>query len=476
MNIGASVMTSLRWLFGARLLGQIISWTISIVIIRLLEPQDYGLMALVMLVVGFLTLFNELGLSASLVQRESSDRQTAEQVLGVLIVLNLVLYGLLLAVAPLFSAFFNEPRMLALIGVAGLQLPVAALAAVPESLLVRRMAFRRKSAVEFIAMLFSSLTTLGFAVAGMGVWSLVYGSLALAVVRTIGMSVAAGFIAWPRFSLTGLRTILTFGGWVTADRLLYYTYSSSDVLIVGKLLGKDALGVYSVAEQLASLPNQKISGILNEVGFAAFSRIQNDAIQVRAHFCKAVRLVSAVSLPVAWGLSSVAPELVQVVLGTKWSDVAPLLALISLVTPLWMIAGVSTPALLGLGRPEVGVKSLVASLAIMPVAFLIGAGWGVLGVAVAGLVAYPIVFAIRMRLTLPILGVSARDYLGLFRGFVLASAGMYMAVTATRGMLGALPDAAVLAVLFVVGVTVYTAIMRFTQPDTFRELLAVLRI
>ena len=112
----------------------------------------------------------------------------------------------------------------------------------------------------------------------------------------------------PRFALCRASAApARFGGFITIDRLLWYVYSQADALIIGKLLGKEILGLYSVGMHLASLPMQKLAGMLNEIGFSAFTRLQEDRAGLREHFIKAVRLLSLLSFPVFFGISSVAP-------------------------------------------------------------------------------------------------------------------------------------------------------------------------
>ena len=164
------------------------------------------------------------------------------------------------------------------------------------------MLFRRKSIVEFVSAMIASFLTLLLALLGHGVWSLVYGSLCLAAVNMIGMWIALGRIYTPTFHFRRVLPDLQFGGYVSLDRILWYLSSQADVFFIGKFLGKEVLGVYAVAMQLATLPMQKVSQILNEVGFAAFSRIQSDRQEVSEKLLLAVQMVSFLSFPIFFGI------------------------------------------------------------------------------------------------------------------------------------------------------------------------------
>ena len=158
-----------------------------------------------------------------------------------------------------------------------LQFLLMIFAVIPSAQLSRQLQFRTLSVTELSAAVAGSLTTLTLALAGAGVWALVVGGLLTTLWTSIALNVAAPFLKWPRLSLTGTRSLVFFGGKVTLSRLLWLTYSQADVVIVGRLLGKDELGVYSVALHLASLPAQRLNAIVNQVSFPAFARIQGDA-------------------------------------------------------------------------------------------------------------------------------------------------------------------------------------------------------
>ena len=152
----------------------------------------------------------------------------------------------------------------------------------------------------------------------------------------------------------------------------------ADSFIAGKWLGKDLLGAYSVAMHLASLPNQRISALIGQVAFPAFSRIQHDTRKVASHVLLGLRVLSMFSFPIFWGLSSVASEFVHVLLGPKWlASIIPL-EIISLVMPLRTINTFVPNAIQGLGKFDVALKNVVLSFAIFVAAFMVGVQWGLM--------------------------------------------------------------------------------------------------
>src|SRR5262249_49544792 len=148
-----------------------------ILVIRILTPEDYGLMALVMAIIGFLSLFEEIGLGSAIIQRDRLDQRLLDQIFGLLLVLNVALYALIWVIAPIGARFFAAPKLTGIMRILGALLTISAIGTLPDAVLTRRMDFRAKSVALFSSMVSGSLLTFALAVRGMGVWSLVAGNL-----------------------------------------------------------------------------------------------------------------------------------------------------------------------------------------------------------------------------------------------------------------------------------------------------------
>ncbi|WEN15366.1 lipopolysaccharide biosynthesis protein [Rhodanobacter sp. AS-Z3] len=465
----------MKWLAGVRFAGQFIAWAITLVVIRILKPSDYGLMAIAEVLIGFAALFQELGLYSAMVQKRDLTERQVEQAFGFLIIANTGIYVLLFAMAPLLAAFFDDPRLTNIVRVLGIQFPLASIGVVQDAMLSRSMRFKQKSLATLAITLVNGITTLGFALAGAGVWALVYGSLAGSLIRPVALSLAARHWCRPRFSRAGMAEMLNFGGFITASGFIWYVYSQSDVFIIGKVLGKEILGFYSIAMQLASLPLQKIGETLNQVGLAAYSSIQHDMAAIRFHYLKVLRLLNFFGFPIFWGLSSIAPELVSVVLGARWERAVIPLQLLSLVMPL-RLAGHSGSPLSAIGKPQVGTLNHLIALILMPPAFLIGAYLdGLVGVSMAWVVMFPIVTLIRLRFSLRPLSLNNRDYFKTMAAPAAASAVMYiMVILARHTIVDHLASPAIgLAFLVATGAVVYCAYMWLFHRKDCREIIAL---
>jgi O-antigen/teichoic acid export membrane protein len=476
VDIRAKVLTALRWTVTARFFGQVLSWAITIVVIRMLSPEDYGLMAMAMVLISFSILINTAGLDAVLVQQRDLQEQGRRQIFGVIIVVNAALFALMVIGASWIADFYREPRLTAVIQVLAFHFVILIFETLPQSQLERDINFKQRSVVELITMFAGSVVTLIFAYADMGVWALVWGALAGTASRVIGFNLIERSLVWPSFSVKGMMSQLAFGGSVTLDRGLRFIFAESDKFIGGRVLGKELLGYYAVASHLASLPIQKLQALINSVAFPAFSRVQSDPLQVGRYLLKASRVLSILAFPVFFGISSIAPELTSLLLGEKWQVAALPLQILSVIMPVRMLMNLFQPLLWGIGRPDVSATNFLLAAIVMPIAFTIGVQWGAVGLALAWSCAFPIVFFVSVWRAVAQVNLRLSDFLMTMARPVFASALMYAAVIAAKTY--AVRDSGELLYvtqLVLVGALAYVALLVAMNRQGLLEALRLLR-
>ncbi|MFT4582916.1 MAG: teichuronic acid exporter [Gammaproteobacteria bacterium] len=458
-----------------RFSAQIANWGITLVIIRILTPQDYGLFALAGFFIGLLTYLNEFGLGSALVRQQTLDESLVRSVAGFTVCVNAAVFLVLLFGAPFIAGYFDEPRIEMIVRVQSLQFLLMAFAMVPSSLLSRDMRFRAKGAVDFAAMIASAITTFTLALLGYGVWALVFGSLAASFAQAVGVNLAIGRLIVPSFSFRGIGQVIGFGATVTATRVLWYLYTSLDTLIIGKVLGTYLVGIYDVARQLAAMPMIKVSGILNDVGYSAFSKVQDDPVLLAEHYLKAIRLIALFAFPVFLGMSVTSREIVAVVLGDNWLAVAMPLQCVALLIPFRMMNNISAPALMAINRPEISLIGTAIGLALMPLATWIGTHWGLDGVIVCWSIAYIILWLIIQRISLPVLRIQYSELWAVIRDPLFASSVMFLAVELIRMSLLDTNSVIVLPTLVMSGAIIYGAVMYSINKALLYEAIDVIR-
>lgn len=472
----SSIVSSLRWISIAKLSGQVLNWGMTFVVLRLLVPDDYGLMAMATVFVSFMYMFADLGLGVAVIQARDCPKERLAEVFGAMLLLNVSLCLLLMLAAPLISQFFNEPRLTAVLRVLSLQFVLGALASIPRAMLQREMHFKVFSMIEVSGALVSGLTTIVMAWLGYGVWALVGGTLASTIWSGVWVNLAAPLRIWPRFTFAESRQLLAIGGNVTLSRVMWFFMSQADVFIVGKVLGKEALGFYSVAIQLSAMPMNKVMTIINQVALTGFARIQDDKETVIRSIVAGVGVISFIAFPLFWGMSSVAQEIVAVVLGAKWSQAALPLQLIPLIIPLRMLGSYMSTAVQGIGRPDIDVRNTFQGMLLMPPAFYVGCLFGLPGVSIAWLLVVPLLFVGNMKRLLEAAGVPLQDFYANLKLPLAISLGMYAMVALIRYLLPLDVGAVVSLVLLVAtGATAYAGTFWVVGRERFLNVLRVVR-
>ncbi|HEV8533649.1 MAG TPA: lipopolysaccharide biosynthesis protein [Methylomirabilota bacterium] len=461
VNLRTRVLIALRWTILSKFVGQLISWTITLYVIRILSPDDYGLMAMASVPLAFFYLLNTAGLDAVLVQRRDVSERLRAQIFGLVIVLNLLFFFIALGVAPGIATFYGEPRLTALIRILSFQFVLLAFETLPQSQLERDIKFGRRSIVELVTIVAGSLIALTLARAGFGVWTLVWGSLATTAIRTAGLNFAQRSLCWPRFSLEGMKSDLRFGWSATVDRALRFTLADSDRFIGGKLFGNILLGYYAVANDLASLPINKLTGLINSIALPAFAKTQLNPAGAGSSLLTVTRLMSLLAFPFFLGMSSIASELTTLLLGPKWQAAAVPLQLLSLIMPLRMLMNAFQPFLWGVGRPNTSASTFLIGALSMPIAFLVGAQWGPVGLSLAWALVYPLVFLASIAYAQSLTGVLVTDILRTMARPILASLFMYTLVSTAKhyAVFGQSGRVLPLAQLVLVGAVTYTGAM-----------------
>lgn len=468
MSIERQAVAALKWSTASKIAAQAVAWVVTLVVIRLLRPEDYGLMALATVFISIMATVAELGLGASIIQAKTITERELASVGGAIVLLNVGL-GLIVALAaPLIGAAFADARLVDVVRVSAVMFLFNALATVPQSLAYREMRFKWLGFVELAAALVISAVTLALALANAGVWALVYGNLAGALVRTVMLVARAGFIR-PRFALRDAAHHVQFGWQMAATRMAWQLVYQLDVVIAGRLLTKEAVGIYSVSLHLANLPMQKVMNVLNQVVFPTVARMQSDPDNLRLRLLQGARLLSFVSVPMLWGISAVAPELVAVVLGERWIDAVFALQAVTLVLPLRMLSIVLASAVSAVGRVDIDLKNNLVSAVLLPVAFLIGAQWGIEGLALSWVVAVPLVFLVNFPRLGGALGLGLKSVGAAMAAPFAAGALMYGAVAAARLGLASSGDLPRFVALIAVGAVTYLAAVSLLERQILHD-------
>lgn len=474
MELKGKVLHALRWTASLRLLSQFLTWAMTLYVVRLISVDDYGLYSLAMIFGSLLMWVNELGIGAALVQKKNISLQDYRLGFGVVILTNLLFSLILVLLSPVIADYFNEPKLTPILQTIAIGFMSNAFIVIPESYLTRKLDFKRKSIVELVSNFSGGLITLVFAYLGHGIWAMVYGFVSIWGIRAIGLNFISPIHVWPKFSIREGKHILRFGGLVTLDHLSWYVYARADAFIIGKLLGTNVLGIYSVALHIASMPMQKINGLLNEIAFPAFSSIQSDLDSIQWYLLKAIRLISFFAFPVFFGIASIAPVFVEIVLGDKWAEAAYPLTILCLVMPLRMIANIYSSTLRGIGKAGLSVILTTVTGAILVIGFLIGAKWGMEGICISWLITVPVCNLVIALTSKSYFGFGIIKLISELITPLMTSACMFAVVTLSyHQLITKLPPILVLLTQISLGAMIYILLTLLLNRQSYNEVIAL---
>ena len=449
------VRSAVIWRSGSQILGQLVTWVSTFIVIRILSPADYGLYAQPSVVLGLLTLMNGFGLANALIRERETSPQLLRQVFGMLFVLNGTLALIQFLAAPLAAAWYGQPLVTDLLRVQSLIYLTNPFLALSYAVLSRRMDFRRQAQVNLIAGLAAAAMALGGAFAGLGVWTLVFAPLTGFVARALGMTIAAGNFFRPSFDFRGAWRLALFGGTVTVGQFFWFLQTQADIAIAGRVFEPRLLGIYTTSLFLTQMFVTKFVPPINEVAYSAYARVQDDREAFRYGFLKAVRIIMLLGVPFSLGLAASADAVVPVVLGPKWADTAPVIAMLGLAMPFMTLQALFGPAVNAAGQPGLYTRISLFGGIVLPLCFLVGVHWGIIGLASAWLVGYPLLVALSTAWVLPALHLSLRDFLEALATPLIAGIAMVILVRGVDFVLPPLPALARLALLVATGGAIY---------------------
>lgn len=469
------IRNAIVWRSGSQVLSQLVQWTATFLVIRILSPSDYGLFAMSAVVLAFTNMLDGYGLASAVIRQPEVSERDIRQLFGLLLLLNGTLAVVQVIVAPLLAAYYRQPIIADMLRVQSLFYLTTPFIALPSALLSRQLDFSRQAKVNVAASLMSASTALVGALSGWGVWTLVAAPGALYLTRAVGLTWAARTLVRPLFRFDGAGQLMRFGGLMAVGQLFWFLQSQSDVFIAGRALSAHLLGIYTTSLFLAQIFVSKFVPPLNEVAFSAYARIQDDPRARAAAFLKAVQLVMLAALPFYAGLAATAGPLVHAVLGEKWGEVVPVVRLLAFAMPMMTLQVLYSPVCDAVGRPGVGVVNGAIGAALLTASFLLGVRGGVTGLATAWIVAYPLYLAISSRRALPVIGVAWTAVARAAAPAAWCAGAMAALVLAVDHLLPSLDAMPRLALLVGVGAVGYAGLLLAFARDTVREVVRLVR-
>lgn len=421
MNLRQKVSKGIMWTGSSAATVTISNFIILAVLARLLSPSDFGLMGMVMVVIGFATVISDLGLGAAVIQRQKLTQTQISTFYFLNIIVGIILCGIVYFASGLIAIFFKKSELGSLLKVISFSFIIISLGQTFRTLLEKWMDFKKLAKVEVSGIFVYGISSITLALKGFEVWSLVYGFLIRHLWETTLLWIVTSFKPHLSFNLKKIKNLVKFGIYVFGERIINYFNRNLDYIIIGSFLGAEALGYYTLAYRLMLFPLSKISHVIIKVMFPAFSIIQNNNKKIQDGYLKVVKYISLVTFPMMAGLFVVAPAFINGILGTKWQPTVLVLQILCLVGAIQSVVTTVGAIQYSKGRSDIGFKWSCVGIACLAPAFLIGVKWGIVGVAIAYAIVAITLFPIIQSITNRLIELKWKNFLKQFINQTLGS-------------------------------------------------------
>lgn len=353
------------------------------ILARLLEPKDFGLVGMVTAVTGVFGLLKDAGLSMITIQRSVITNEQVSTLFWLNILVGILLTALSLAVAPILVDLYHEPRLFWVTVVLATGFLLNAAGVQHSAILQRHMRFKVLSILDILSQVGSAVVGIGLAMGGFGYWALVGSAIVLPGITTLGVWLTAGWVPGAPRRGVGVVSMMKFGGLATLNGLVVYVAYNLEKVLLGRYWGAESLGIYGRAYQLINIPTDNINTASGGVALSALSKLQNEPDRLKNYFLKGYAVVLTITLPITIACALFAKEIIVTVLGVKWSETVPIFQLLTPTILIFALINPLTWLLFSIGMVQRSMKVALVLAPLVITSYLIGLPYGPIGVALA---------------------------------------------------------------------------------------------
>lgn len=381
-----NVLKSFFWRFAERCGAQLVSFVVSIILARILAPEDYGTIALITVFTAFLQVFVDSGLGTALIQKKDADDLDFSSVFYFNFAVCLILYAGTFVVAPCIADFYNDVTLTPVIRVLSLTIVIAGVKGIQQAYVSRNMLFKRFFFSTIGGTIFSAFLGIGMAYAGFGVWALVAQQLSNTMIDTLILWITVSWRPKRAFSWKRLTALLVFGWKLLVSALLETGYNNLRNLIIGKMYSSADLAYYNQGDKFPSVIANNINTSIDSVLLPTMASVQDDASRVKAMTRRAIKTSTYIMAPLMMGLAFCAEPIVRLVLTDKWLPCVPFLRIFCITYMFYPIHTANLNAIKAMGRSDLFLKLEIAKKIVGMMMLLSTMWFGVMAMAYSLLV------------------------------------------------------------------------------------------
>jgi O-antigen/teichoic acid export membrane protein len=473
-RMSKQAVQNIFWAYVSFIFGKGLTFVTTIILARLLAPEQFGLMGYALIAIQYLDILNTFGLDVAVISRRDRVEEAANAAFIISFLMSGLLVGLAWFGAPAIAAFFDEPRVVELFRTLAIVLPLSALSMVPQAMIKRELRFKAKLIPDVGRSLAKGGCSIVLALTGFGVWSLVWGQIAGEAVSTIILWIVARWRPTLRFDRQVTGEMFTFGLHMISVGLGGALRNNVDYLLVGRLLGAAALGYYTIAYRIPELIIQNVNYVVSNVAHPLIARLQSDKQQLHEVYFTYIRYISLFTFPAGVGIALVSAPFIRVFYTSKWDLAIVPMQAVAIALAISSIAHVPGVLYKAINRPEILNKIMLIRLPVAIGAVWYATRWGINGVAISQVFLALFYIAVDSFIVNRLVRFSLRELVKALTPALIGSGAMVIALGLT--IIYLIPDGVFGLILMVlIGLTTYASTLALVSRETVSQAYTVLR-
>lgn len=473
MSTQNKILINFIWRFAERCGAQLVTFVVSIVLARILSPEDYGTIALVTVFTTILQVFVDSGLGTALIQKKDADDLDFSSVFYFNAALCLILYTGIFAAAPFIAKFYDDFVLVPIIRVISLTVVVAGLKNVQQAYVSRNMQFKRFFFSTIGGTIFSAILGIVLANTGFGVWALVAQQLSNVTIDTLILWVTVKWRPKKMFSWSRLRGLLSYGWRLLVSALLDTGYNSLRNLIIGRVYSKSDLAFYDQGDKFPKVIMTNINTSIDSVLLPSMASAQDTPQRVKAMTRRAIKTSTYIMAPLMMGLAFCAEPIVTLMLTEKWLPCVPFLRIFCITYMFWPIHTANLNAIKAMGHSDCFLKLEIIKTAICLAVLLVSVRFGVMAIAYSALLTNVMSQIVNAWPNKKLLQYGYLEQVRDFAPGILLAVGMGVCVYVISFL--SLPAIVVLAIQIILGAVIYIGASAILKLEEFKYLLEMVK-
>ena len=381
-----SIFGGIFWKLSERLLAQVVSFVVSIVLARILLPEDYGVVSLVLIFIAFADVFVTSGFGTSLIQKKDADDLDFNSIFYSSLAASILIYLIIFFTAPLLADFYNLPLLKSVIRIFGIRIIISSYNSVQHAYVSRKMQFKKFFFSTLFGTVVSGIVGVVMALNGFGVWALVAQYLTNTIIDSLILTFTIKWKPKLEFSLNRAKKLMSYGWKVLASDFSGTFFDQLRSLIIGKMYTPADLSYYNKGKQIPTLVSDNLSSSIMSVLFPAFSNEGTNLENVKMMVKRTTKILCFVAIPSLFALSAMSSSIIIFLLTEKWSSSIIFMEIACITSAIGIVSGISLQCIKAIGRSDVLLKLELIKKPIYIIFLLVGAYFGVLGIAITSLI------------------------------------------------------------------------------------------